>query len=142
MQIDISLNPTFDHIKSIRKLMCEGEYNGNYDVVYNAFERKNLVVLLQDDQPIEFLAFTIGDVYAHIVLMEIKKGFKGSGFGRKLEVCFCDYSLQQNARFITLLCSPIETKGFWLKMGYGFDEAMVGNSGLHLIKCLSRGLSD
>jgi hypothetical protein len=136
MKIDISLNTTLDHIESIRKLMCEGEFHGNYDVVYNAFTRKNLLVLLQDDQPMGFFAFTLGDVYAHIVLMETKKGFTGRGFGRKLEVCFSDYCLLQNARFITLLCSPIASKGFWLKMGYGVDEAMAGNSGLHLIKNL------
>jgi hypothetical protein len=136
MKIDISLNPSLNHIESIRKLMFIGELNGNYDVVYNAFTRKNLFVLQQDDQPMGFLAFTIGEAYAHIVLLEVKKRFTGRGFGRKLEVCFCDYCLQQNVQFITLLCSPIESKGFWLKMGYDVDEVLAGNTELHLIKCL------
>jgi hypothetical protein len=136
MKIDISLNPTFDHIETIRKLMCKGEFHGNNDVVYTAFTRKNLFVLLQDDQPMGFLAFTIGDVYAHIVLMEIKKGFTGRGFGRKLEVCFSDYCLKQNARFITLLCTPIASKGFWIKIGYGVDELTLENNGLYMIKNL------
>lgn len=136
MKIDISFNPTLDHTETIGKLMREGAFYCHYDVVYNALKRKNLLVLLQDNQPIGFLAFTIGDEYATILLLEIKKGLKRSGFGRKLEVSFNDYCLQQNVQFITLLCSPIESKGFWLKMGYGVDEAMVGNSGLHLIKNL------
>lgn len=93
-------------------------FYGNYDVISDAFENKNLICILENNEAIGFLVYKKIEKTAHISIANIKYEHKKNGLGKKLLTYFESKLVKKGIKVIDLKCSPPSSKRIWKKLGF------------------------
>lgn len=120
----ITSNPKPEHLTQIftwlhrEYLQDLNGFYGNYDVVKEAFESKNLICVIEKKDAIGYLVYKEFEKTAHISIANIKYEHKKKGIGRQLLTYFEDKIIKKGIKVIDLKCSPSSSKKVWKKFGF------------------------
>ncbi len=118
------ISPTETDLQEIRNWLIneEQEFSAgfycNWNIIEKAFFNKELVCFNYYDNPIGFVVWSKGEIYAEIDIFEIKPDFRCKEIGRILFNHTSDYFKRMGFLAIKLFCSPRESEGFWKKMNF------------------------
>lgn len=90
----------------------------NWEVIEDAFENKELVLLNRLDDVIGFVAWGKDNVFSEIKLMEIRKDCRGFGYGKYFYNGIEKLLSSRNMTVIKLHCNPRTSQHFWRKMNF------------------------
>lgn len=123
-EMKLNVTPTRFDLEKIEEWLIEEErelnegFYCNWKTIEKAFNNDELITLKLKEQPIGFLVWSKGEIYAEIDILEIKPNHQQKGIGKAFFEQISDYFKQKGFLVIKLFCSPRESEKFWKKMGF------------------------
>ncbi len=123
-EIKINLIPSRLDLQKIEEWLIEEKrelnegFYCNWTIIEKAFTNKELITLNFNEKPIGFLVWSKAEIYAEIIILEIKPEHRNSGIGKAFFEQISDYLKQKGFLAIKLFCVPSESEKFWKKMGF------------------------
>jgi hypothetical protein len=123
---DILLNncPTKTNFEDIRKWLIDEDrtlnkgFYCNWTIIEKAFNNNHLSTIEINNESVGFIAWSEGDIYAEIDIMEIKPELRFKGIGKEFFIKFSTSLKHQGFIAVKIFCSPPESERFWKKMGF------------------------
>lgn len=107
------------------KIWLEDEYKKygegffvNVDVIEKYFEKKELFVCIYNNFPAGFIT----GPFDGPSILNVKKGYKRRGIGKKLFKYFLDEAKKQHINVIKIQCKPESSIKFWETMGFSIKN--------------------
>lgn len=123
--MEVTLSPSNDILDEIETWLIS-EYDNsnsgfycNWKVIQARFNKGDSAAILLNGIPVGFATWDrLFDATAQILIVEMKPGYRKSGYGRLLmERVFCHLKAQ-GVLVVDLECEPIESEYFWRKLGF------------------------
>ncbi len=132
MTARICTTPNKNQLIEIKKWLFE-EYQKtnegfyvNWKLILNYFENNQLIILEKDAIVIGFSTYEFCDeIVVNIDIIEIHPDFRKFGFGNYMMKEVFDFCKTQGALVARLFCEPVESYGFWKRIGF-FDMPVTG----------------
>ena len=86
----ITSNPKPEHLSQVYIWLYDeymkniNGFYGNYDTIKDAFSRKNLICIIENNNVIGFIVYKIFEKTAELTIANIKYEYKKKGYGSKL----------------------------------------------------------
>jgi ribosomal protein S18 acetylase RimI-like enzyme len=144
--IKIDFTPTEQHLKEIENwlidedLISDEGFYCNWDTIVYHFQKNQLLVLLDKDRAIGFLAYHFNYVSSYIDIIEIKPSHRRLGMGGVLVNNALDLFKNKGYKYAELKCSPESSKTYWKRIG--FKEYSTLDNSLIMYKILVNTLND
>jgi len=142
-EYNLNLFPSESDLSEIKDWLIEEDsrYNEgfycNWNIIEKSFHRGEVISFKLNKKIIGFVAWSRGNIYVDIDIMEIHYDYRKNGLGRiflkKIENIF----REKGYLAIELFCEPRESEHFWKKMGFiKFPERGYSESDLTFYKPL------
>ena len=120
----ITSNPKPEHLSQIYTWLYDeyikniNGFYGDYDTIKDAFSRKNLICIIENNSVIGFLVYKTFEKTANLTIANIKYEYKKKGYGSKLLNHLENKLIKKKVVAIDLICSPPSSKRIWKKLGF------------------------
>lgn len=103
----------------------------NIQIINNCFLENQLFVYIYDSMAVGFITGPIDGPS----ILNVKKGYKRKGIGRKLINHILIKATEHQISVIEIECNPESSINFWKKMGFSIEEKNNKILGYKVIKC-------
>jgi len=146
--LKLNIQPTEKHLADIEKWLID-EWNKtnqgfycNWSIISEAFDKKNLIVITENDYSIGFVVYRIYDLTAVIDITEIKQSERKKGIAKKLINETLEFFKSKGVLATKLFCSPENSEPFWKRIGFLNSPKIPHESQINMYKTLVETLQN
>jgi len=108
---DADMEQIYNWLVDHKRRGVDGSFLCNWELTQNVYEEGNIIVAIQDGEPIAYMWKDFG-------IVEVREDYRLKGVGRQLVRYALELARDSNTVCIDIECAPYTSIPFWKKIGF------------------------